>query len=106
MNEMRVVTHGTLRADGTLELSERLPLPPGPVRVTVEAVPQPAPARPGVLEVLAQIRKDQAARGYTGRTVEEMRAEEAARRAEDEEEEERWRQVWERTGGTLRDVRG
>jgi hypothetical protein len=35
------VIEGTLRPDGTLEVTDKLALPPGRVRVTVETVPAP-----------------------------------------------------------------
>src|SRR4051812_21451569 len=41
-----VVVDGVVRPDGTLELSGRLSLPAGPVRVTVEPAPQPETAAP------------------------------------------------------------
>jgi hypothetical protein len=36
MNPTQVVMEGRLRPDGTLVLADKVPLPPGPVRVTVE----------------------------------------------------------------------
>jgi hypothetical protein len=88
---------GTLKPDGTLELDQKPNLRPGPVRVTLEMIPQPGEERPDIVEVLDRIRKDQEARGYKGMTEEEMEAEIAAMRAEDEEYEERWRQIWAQT---------
>jgi hypothetical protein len=90
-----VVLRGILRADGTLELAEKPPLPAGPVEVVLR------PAAPTLLEAMAQIRQNQQARGYTGRTLEELHADEDARRAEEEEEEERWRQVHAQTRNPL-----
>ena len=94
-----VIVMGTLRADGTLELDERPTLAPG--RVQVAIVPAQIPAASGsrrtLLDVLDEIRTGQTARGYQGRSIEEMKADEAARRAEDEEYEERWRILWNQT---------
>ena len=91
---MQVVIDGTLKADGTLELYEKPALPPGPVRVTVESASAASPARLGLLDALAQIRAAQAARGYTGRTLEEMAAEEAEQAALEKDYEERWQRLW------------
>ena len=94
MNTSQVVD-GVVKPDGTLELIEKLQVPAGKVRVTVEALP--ASNRPSLLEVMEQIRLNQAARGYTGRTMEEMHADEAAKKAEEEEYEARWREIWSQT---------
>lgn len=94
MNLSQVVD-GVVKPDGTLELVEHLRVPAGRVRVTVESLPESD--RPGLLEVMEQIRQNQAARGYTGRTREEMQADEAANRAEEEEYEARWRSIWSET---------
>jgi hypothetical protein len=96
MNPTQII-QGVLNPDGGLELSEKLTLPPGPVRLTVESIAKPAAPRPDLIEVLDQIRKDQAARGYRGRSLAEMQADEAAKAAEDDEYEERWRQIWAQT---------
>jgi hypothetical protein len=98
MNPTEVVVRGTLKEDGTLELDEKPELPPGRVQVTLRHVPEAAPGRPGWWEVLQQIWKDQEARGYKGRTKEEIDAEIDAERAEEEEYEERWRQIWSQAG--------
>ena len=97
MNPSAVIVRGTLKEDGTLELDEKPNLPPGRVQLIVQHLPQGAEARPGWWEVLQQIWKDQEARGYKGRTREEIDADVAAERAEEEEDEERWRQIWAQT---------
>jgi len=99
MSTSQVVVTGTLKPDGTLELDEKPNLPPGRVQVMLQAVPEQA--RDGWWETLQQIWKDQEARGYKGRTLEEMQADEAAQRAEDEEYEERWRQIHAQTMNPL-----
>src|SRR5882724_7061316 len=68
------VVSGTLRPDGTLELAEALHLPPGQVRVTVEALAPAASSSGGLVEVLDRIRSAQRARGFVGRTKEEIDA--------------------------------
>jgi hypothetical protein len=94
-----VIVMGTLKADGTLELDERPALAPG--RVQVAIVPTPTPTAGGprrtLLDILDEVRASQTARGYQGRSIEEMEADEAARRADDEEYEERWRSLWNQT---------
>jgi hypothetical protein len=51
----------------------------------------------GLVEVLERIQAAQKARGYEGRSVEELEADEAEARAEGEEYEARWRGIWDRT---------
>jgi hypothetical protein len=94
-----VIVMGTLKDDGTLELDERPTLAPGRVQVAIVQAEIPAAigSRRTLLDVLDEIRTAQAARGYQGRSIEEMEADEAARRAEDEEYEERWRTLWNQT---------
>ena len=94
-----VIVMGTLRADGTLELDERPTLAPGRVQVAIvpAQIPVPRGSRRTLLDILDEIRTGQTARGYQGRSIEEMEADEAARRAEDEEYEERWRIFWNQT---------
>jgi hypothetical protein len=93
-----VVIGGLLKEDGTLELDAKPALPPGRMHVTLQPVAaESGEQRRGWWEVLQQIHRDQQARGYRGRTEEELKADEAAQRAEDEEYEERWRQIWSQT---------
>lgn|SRR5579884_821186 len=89
------ILQGTLKPDGTLELDQKPNLAPGRVQVVLRPLP-PLPAGRGLAEVMDEIRQSQRARGYQGRTLEEMQAEEAARREEDEDYERRWEQL----GGT------
>ena len=72
MNPAQVVVEGTLRPDGTLEVNERLDLPPGRVRVTVETIPESLSALGTIGEVLDRIHQGQAARGVVGRTRDEI----------------------------------
>ena len=98
MSDESATVAATLRADGkTLELDEKLSLPPGRVTVTVQAVAVPEAPKLSVLEVLDRIHRDQQSRGQPPMTEEQMAAEIAAMRAEDEEYEERWRQIWSQT---------
>jgi len=102
MNLNSAVVHGTLRQDGTLELDEKPPLAPGRVQVTILPMPAPAVAQPRrtILDVLDEIHAAQQARGFHGRSVEEMEADEARRRAEEDAYEERWRTIWRQTSST------
>jgi hypothetical protein len=97
MSDESATVAATLRADGkTLELDEKLSLPPGRVTVTVQAVAVPEAPKPSVLEVLDRIHREQQERGFKGMTEEEMAAVIADIRG-DEGYEERWRQIWSQT---------
>ena len=75
MSAETVVVRGFVRADGTLEVPGKIMVAPGPVEVTVRAVPT-APARGGDWwEVLQHIRAEQAAGGHIPRSAEEIDAE-------------------------------
>jgi len=93
---VQITMQGTVRADGTLELDDPVAMPEGRVQVTILPIPEPALSRPRrtILDVLDEIHVAQEARGYRGRSIEEMEADEAKQRAEEEEYEERWRAVW------------
>jgi hypothetical protein len=88
------VVEGTLNADGTLDLDEKPNLVPGRVRVLVQSMPTPPLPKHGLVEVMDEIRSSQLARGYHGRTAEEMQAEERAREEEDAEYDRRWERLW------------
>lgn len=96
MNASTITLEATLLADGqTLQLNEKLPLPPGRVMVTVQtAAPKSAAT---LLEVLDRIRREQQQRGHVPMTEEEMEAEMAQMRSEDNDYEERWREIWSQT---------
>ncbi len=89
-----IIVQGTLKPDGTLDLDQKPSLAPGRVQVTVEILAPPVPARRGLIEVMDEIRESQRARGYQGRTLEVMQAEEATRREEDEDYERRCEELW------------
>jgi hypothetical protein len=82
MSTQPVILHGQIRPDGTLQVEEKVNLPPGPVSVTVQAVP--AATRKRTLQVLEEIWADRDARGMVGRNKEEIDAEINAMRDEDE----------------------
>jgi hypothetical protein len=81
------VVEGTLKPDGTLELDEKPNLSPGRVLVVVQSIPSPPAPKRGLVDVLDEIRATQRVRGYHGRTLEELQAEEQARRQEEDEHE-------------------
>ena len=70
MGAQTIVIQGTLRADGKLDLQEPLALPPGPVEVTVRAVPLAGDE--DILTLLGRIRAEQQASGRRPRTREEI----------------------------------
>jgi hypothetical protein len=87
MSRNQVVLEGTVHADGTLELDEKLPLPAGRVRVTVQTCDVPAPPNQARFWALMErIWADQKARGHVPRTREEIDAEVNQLRDEVEEE--------------------
>ncbi len=80
MSTEAVVLRGTLRPDGSLELDGKVPLPSGPVEVTVRPL---APTRGEDLpSLLARIRAEQQAAGHVPRTREQI--DEEVRRLRDE----------------------
>lgn len=71
---IQIVAQGTVQADGTLHLDERVPMPAGRVQVTVQPVVQPPPDDP-FWASLQRIWADQKARGYAPRTKQQIDAE-------------------------------
>jgi hypothetical protein len=70
MSSTPIVLKGVVKEDGTLELSEKVNLPPGPVQVTVQAAPVD-----DFLARMEKIRADLQASGYVPRSKEEIDAE-------------------------------
>jgi hypothetical protein len=66
---------GTVRPDGTLELHEKLNVPPGRVRVRVESVASLGPSSEGLVEFVDRMRQELEATGHKFRTKEEIDAE-------------------------------
>jgi hypothetical protein len=93
MNPQAVTVEGTLQPDGTLQLDQKLNLLPGRVQVTVQPWAPSSSAKHGLVEVMDQIRASQQARGYHGRTVAEMQAEEATRQEENDDYERRYEEM-------------
>jgi hypothetical protein len=74
---------GTLQEDGTLVLDEKLKLPPGRVKVIVEAAPDYKQTE--IWQFFERLWAEQRARGHVPRTREEIDADLQASRQEDEE---------------------
>ena len=70
MVDQSVVVQGTLYADGKLDLRGPVPLPPGPVEVTVRAIPLAEDE--DILILLARIRAEQQVSGCSSRSGEEI----------------------------------
>jgi hypothetical protein len=83
MSTQPVILHGQIRPDGTLQIEEKINLPPGPVNVTLETATQVKP-RESTQQVLKDIAVRQQAIGRQPRTKEEIDAEIDAMRDEDE----------------------
>jgi hypothetical protein len=98
MSVHEVTVDGTLQPDGTLQLDQKLNLTPGRVQVTVQPMPAPGSMQRGLVDLMDEIRASQQARGYQGRTIAEMQAEEHARQEESDEYDRRSEQLW---GGPL-----
>jgi hypothetical protein len=82
---MQVTLQGTVKADGTLELDDKVSLPEGRVLVTVQPVVQPSPDDP-FWQRMEQLWAGQRARGHVPRSVDEVEAERRAFREEMDEE--------------------
>jgi hypothetical protein len=74
MHQTLIEIEGRIREDGTLELDQKVNLPPGRVKVTVRPTTPPSPAGEDLLTVLQRIWAEQDARGYVPRTREEIDA--------------------------------
>jgi hypothetical protein len=73
---------GTVKADGSLELDERIPFPAGRVKVTVHAEPTKN-IQASLLDRMEIIWADQKARGFVPRTFDEVETERKAMRSEE-----------------------
>ena len=84
MNVTEETIEATLDSNGQLQLSQQPRLPPGPVRVTIRVATTGGPQR-RLSDVIREIAAERRSRGFAGRSVTELRAEEDARLAEDTE---------------------
>ena len=79
-------TFGVIRADGTLEIEQKLAVPPGRVKVRVESMEAPVMPTETMVEFVRRSRRELAAAGHKFRTKEEIDTELAEMRAEWDEE--------------------
>ena len=84
-----MVIQGFVKSDGTLELAEKVTLPPGRVQVTIASLPD-LPKDDPFWQMMQDIWAGQKARGHAPRSAEEVESE---RRALREEWEERMRRI-------------
>ncbi len=70
---MQITLAGTVKADGTLELDDKVAMPDGRVLVTVQPAVQPAPDD-AFWKVMNEIWAGQRARGHVPRTREQIDA--------------------------------
>ena len=84
MGAAPVVVNGSVKADGSLELDEKVRLPAGRVQVTVWPVVGLAPGQENWWECLLRGRAELEASGHHFRTTEEIEAEREDFRAGDD----------------------
>ena len=84
---------GTVRPDGTLELDQKLPVPPGRVKVRVETVEPPTKPAEGLVEFVERMRREMAAAGSHFMNDEEVTAWIEDLRADDDRIEQAYRQA-------------
>lgn len=82
MSLTRLIVTGVLKPDGSLEITEKLGLPPGRVRVTVEALDDPAPIGEDWFDYLQRARAKRESAGVVFRTKQEIDADLSAMRDE------------------------
>ena len=86
MASPQIVLHGMVLPDGTLQVADKVGLPPGPVQVTVET-PTRRPMRDSAWAVLERIWAERKALGLSGRSKEQIDADVQALRSEWDERE-------------------
>jgi len=84
---------GTVRADGTLELDQKLTVPPGRVKVRVEPVETPAKPTESLVEFVERTRRELEAAGHKFMNDEEVAAWIEEIRGDDDRIEEIYRQA-------------
>src|SRR5207247_1285561 len=63
MNTAKIVVQGAIKPDGSLELAERLSLPPGPVQITIQPMPAAPPGQEDWWQFLQRARAELEAMG-------------------------------------------
>jgi hypothetical protein len=84
VNLIEETIDATLDTNGQLQLAHQPQLPPGPVQVTIRVASIVRPKR-GLADVIREIAAEQRARGFPGRSAEEIQAEEEANLTADAE---------------------
>jgi len=84
MNVFEETIEATLDSNGQLRLTHQPRLPPGPVTVTIRVAAAVGPRR-GLADVIREIAAEQRSRGFPGRSVEDLRADDDGRQADDAE---------------------
>ena len=69
-----LVIEGTLKPDGTLDLDQKPSLSPGRVKVVLQPAQAGTPPKRGLADVIDEIRQGQQARGFQGRSAQEIEA--------------------------------
>jgi hypothetical protein len=84
MSQTAIVVQGVVRADGTLELADKLNVPAGRVQVVIQPLPDVSAGT--FLERMEAIWAGQRARGHIPRSAEQIESERRALREEMDEE--------------------
>lgn len=84
MEPIEETIQATLDSNGQLRLMQPPRHPPGPVWVTIRGT-KPTPPKRSLADVIREIAVDQRARGFVGRTDEEIQAELAMSEVEESE---------------------
>ena len=92
MNVPAVTLEAVVKPDGTLELPERIALPPGRVQVTIVPIPE-LPANDPFWQRMQALWAAQRARGHVPRSVQEVEEERQAVRDEWEDRMRRIEQI-------------
>ena len=86
-------TLGTVRPDGTLDLDQKITVPPGRVKVRLESVEPLAPATETLVEFVERTRRELQAAGHKFMNDDEVTAWVEELRADDDRIEEIYRQA-------------
>jgi hypothetical protein len=88
-----IETLGTVRPDGTLELDQKVTVPPGRIKVRLESVEVPVPPTETLVEFVDRTRCELAAAGHKFMNDEEVTAWIEELRADDDRIKEAYRQA-------------
>jgi hypothetical protein len=74
MSLSEVIIEGTLQPDGTLQLDQKPNVAPGRVKVILQPAQVSAARQGGLVDTIDEIHRGQQARGFSGRSAEEIDA--------------------------------